>query len=288
MLCCGPEADLKTGASGQVLQAIFSSSRDGPHTRARIVDGVTGSGTNGGPGAPCVLVAEDDETVREAVRECLTDAGYRVIAVADGAAAIGAADRQPLDLAVLDVMLPHRDGLSVARAIRAAADVPVLFLTARDAVDDRLAGFAAGADDYLTKPFALAELLARIGVVLRRTGRVGVGRTVVGDLVVDEDAGTATRGGHDLGLTATELRLLAYLARHRDRVLSKTQILTQVWGYDAYDPNLVEAFISTLRRKLEARGPRLVQTVRGIGYRLAAAPTATTPTAADHGAAVGR
>ncbi|WP_205849807.1 response regulator transcription factor [Nakamurella flava] len=238
---------------------------------------------SGAPGAPCVLVAEDDDTVREAVRECLADAGYRVLTAADGTEAIELAEREHPDVAVLDVMLPRRDGLSVARSIRAGSDVPVLFLTARDAVDDRLAGFAAGADDYLTKPFALAELLARIAVVLRRSGRVGVGRVVVGDLVIDEDAGAATRAGRDLQLTATELRLLGYLARHRDRVLSKTQILTQVWGYDAYDPNLVEAFVSTLRRKLELHGPRLVQTVRGIGYRLSlpALPAESVPAGAD-------
>lgn len=234
-------------------------------------------------GAPCVLVAEDDDTVRETVRECLTEAGYRVVTAADGVGAVLVAERERPDLAVLDVMLPRRDGLSVARSIRAAADVPVVFLTARDAVDDRLAGFAAGADDYLSKPFALAELLARVAVVLRRSGRSGVGRIVVDDLVVDEDAGTAHRAGAELTLTATELRLLSYLARNRDRVLSKTQILTQVWGYDAYDPNLVEAFISTLRRKVEAHGPRLVHTVRGVGYRLGAPVAAPAGVAMEPG-----
>jgi DNA-binding response OmpR family regulator len=145
-----------------------------------------------------------------------------------------------------------------------------VFVTARDAVADRLAGFAAGADDYVVKPFVLAELVARLRAVLRRTGRLVSPTVEVGPLVLDEDAGRVLVGGEPVPLTATELRLLAYLVRNRGRVLSKTQILTQVWGYDEYDPNLVEAHVSALRRKLEARGPRLVHTVRGIGYRVGA------------------
>jgi DNA-binding response OmpR family regulator len=143
-----------------------------------------------------------------------------------------------------------------------------VFLTARDGLDDRLAGFALGADDYLVKPFALEELLARVRAVLRRAGRES--RPLeAGDLLVDEAAALATRDGEPLPLTPTELRLLAFLMRHRGQVLSKYQLLTQVWGYDSYDPNLVEVHTSALRRKLEARGgERLIHTVRGIGYRL--------------------
>ena len=132
---------------------------------------------------------------------------------------------------------------------------------------DRLAGFASGADDYLIKPFAMAELLARLRAVLRRAGRTA-DVLHVGDLVIDEESGQVRRADVAITLTATELRLLGYLARNRNRVLSKTQILTQVWGYDAYDPNLVEAYVSTLRRKLDTNGVRLIHTVRGVGYRL--------------------
>jgi DNA-binding response OmpR family regulator len=144
-----------------------------------------------------------------------------------------------------------------------------MFVTACDAIDDRLRGFGLGADDYLVKPFALAELLARVRAVLQRTGRVSA-PLVAGDLLVDEQAGFAQRGGSDLGLTATELRLLAFMIRHRGAVLSKPQLLTQVWGYDAYDHNLVEVHVSALRRKLERYGPRVVETVYGLGYRLSA------------------
>ena len=146
----------------------------------------------------------------------------------------------------------------------------MIVVTALDGVDDRLAGFDAGADDYLVKPFAVAELLARVTAVLRRSGRLSAQLIEIGDLIVDEDGGVVQRAGRPIELTATERRLLVYLARHRGRVLSKTQILTQVWGYEAYDPNLVEAFVSGLRRKLDQHGPRLIHTVRGVGYRLAA------------------
>ena len=153
----------------------------------------------------------------------------------------------------------------------------MIFVTALDGVDDRLAGFDVGADDYLVKPFAVAELQARVSAVLRRSGRLSAQLIEIADLIVDEDAGVVLRSGRSIDLTATERRLLLYLVRHRGRVLSKTQILTQVWGYDSYDPNLVEAFVSGLRRKLDQHGPRLIHTVRGIGYRLAA----PTPAAAS-------
>jgi DNA-binding response OmpR family regulator len=215
-----------------------------------------------------VVVVEDESSVREAVVRALEADGLAVASFADYADARAILATGP-DLAVLDVMLPGGDGFALAQALRAKRDVPVVFLTARDAVEDRLAGFDAGADDYLVKPFALEELLARVRAVLRRTGRL-TGPLTAGDLLVDEDGGAAWRGGHDLGLTATELRLLAYLVRHRGRVLSKHQLLTQVWGYDAYDPNVVEVHVSALRRKLEAHGPRVIETVHGLGYRLSA------------------
>jgi DNA-binding response OmpR family regulator len=142
-----------------------------------------------------------------------------------------------------------------------------VLLTARDGLTDRVRGLDGGADDYVVKPFELAELVSRVGAVLRRRGRLA-SAVQLGDLVLDAHAGTAARAGHVLDLTATELRLLLYLAEHRARILSNEQILAAVWGYDAYDPNLVQVYISALRRKLEAHGPRIVHTVRGIGYQL--------------------
>jgi DNA-binding response OmpR family regulator len=213
-----------------------------------------------------VVVVEDEEAVREAVVRALAEDGYAVSAFADAREPQGILHSAP-DLAVLDVLLPGGDGFSLARTLRAHRDVPVVFLTARDGVSDRLTGFEVGADDYLVKPFALEELLARVRAVLRRTGRLSE-PLEVGDLLVDEATGDAMRAGNPLGLTPTELRLVAFLARHRGKLLSKAQILTQVWGYDAYDPNVVEVHVSALRRKLEAHGSRMIHTVRGVGYRL--------------------
>jgi two-component system, OmpR family, response regulator len=180
--------------------------------------------------SPRVVLVEDEEPVRQAVERALRREGITVTGFAD---------------------YPG----------------PIVFLTARDTIEDRLGGFELGADDYLVKPFALEELLARVRAVLRRTGRLGTA-IEAGDVVVDEQAGLASRAGAPLELTATELRLLAYLVRQRGLVLSKHQLLTQVWGYDAYDPNVVEVHISALRRKLEAHGPRVLHTLRGLGYRL--------------------
>jgi DNA-binding response OmpR family regulator len=214
-----------------------------------------------------VVVVEDEAAVREAVVGALLSEGIAVSSFGDYERAEAILRTAP-DLAVLDVMLPHGDGFELARRLRAGRDLPIVFLTARDAVDDRLAGFAVGADDYLVKPFALEELLARIRAVLRRSGRLG-DALEAGDVVVDEQAGFASRAGNDLVVTPTELRLLAFFVRHRGLVLSKHQLLTQVWGYEAYDPNLVEVHVSALRRKLEEHGPRILETVHGLGYRIA-------------------
>jgi DNA-binding response OmpR family regulator len=214
-----------------------------------------------------VLVVEDDDAVREAVAAALRGAGHDEV---DGLGIDRAVHAFRPDLAILDVRLATGpSGLSIARRLRRDADIPIVFLTAADSVQDLLAGFDAGADDYLSKPFAVAELLARVKALLRRSGALSSATWQVGDLVVDEEAWTAVRGDRTLELTRTEFDLLVALGAKPGRVLSKTQLLSTVWGVEVYDPNLVEVHVSSLRRKLEAEGqPRLVHTVRGAGYVL--------------------
>lgn len=221
------------------------------------------------PAAPArVLVVEDERDIREPLTAALRQAGYLVLPLPDGAGFTERLAAFRPDLAVLDLMLPGpSDGLDLARMVRGTGDAAVMMLTARDGVDDRLTGFDAGADDYIVKPFVTAEVLARVRAVLRRLGRVP-STVQVADLVLDEAAQVATRAGQVLDLTGTEYRLLTYLMTNRGRTLSKTQILTQVWGYEDYGPNLVEVHISALRRKIEAGGPRLIHTARGLGYTL--------------------
>lgn len=220
-------------------------------------------------GGARILFVEDEPAIREAVCTALSREGHHVRAISEGRNVEEIVDRFLPDLAILDVMIPGgRDGFELARQLRSASDLPIMFLTARDAPPARLRGFHVGGDDYVTKPVFVEELLARVRALLRRAGRSHSSALEVGDLLIDEDAAAVTRGGSPIELTATELRLLSYLARNRGRVLSKLQILTQVWGYDDYDPNLVEVNVSVLRRKLERCGPRLIHTVRGHGYLL--------------------
>jgi two-component system, OmpR family, response regulator len=218
-----------------------------------------------------VLVVEDAEAIRVAVESALTEAGHRVLIRADGRALERDLSEFRPDVVILDIMLPGRDGFSLLQAVRSRSQAGVVMLTARDGIDDRLRGLTSGADDYVVKPFVLAELVARVNALLRRLGRLST-TLVVGDLVVEPDAAIVRRGDAVIPLTATEFKMLCYFAEHRGKVLDKTQILSAVWGFDAYDPNLVEVFISTLRRKLEVHGPRLLHTVRGLGYVLREEP----------------
>jgi len=218
-----------------------------------------------------VLVVEDDQPIRAALDVALRGEGYAVLALPDGDRLTAKVDDYRPDLALLDVRLGDGpNGYELAAGLRRRSTMPILFLTAADAVEDRLAGFEAGGDDYLIKPFSMAELLARVRALLKRSGRLSSASWQVGDLVMDEDARTVVRAGVSLDLTRTEFEMLAVLVRHVGKVLSKTQLLTQVWGFDAYDANLVEVHMSALRRKLEAAGPRIVHTVRGAGYVLRA------------------
>lgn len=220
---------------------------------------------------PRVLVVEDDPPIRTALEAALRAEGYEVRAEPDGTRIAQVANEFRPDLAVLDVRLPQGpNGYGIARQLRNGSNLPVMFLTAADAVEDRLAGFEAGGDDYLIKPFSMAELLARVQALLRRSGSLSSASWQIGDLLVDDAAKTVVRNQQTLELTRTEYDLLASLMQHAGKVLSKTQLLTQVWGFDAYDANLVEVHMSALRRKLEVAGPRVIHTVRGAGYVLRA------------------
>ena len=214
-----------------------------------------------------ILVVDDEPSVRDALDRALRMDGYKVQVAGDGRAALDALADQPPDAIVLDVLMPEPNGLEVCRRLRAAGDhTPVLMLTARDAVPDRVAGLDAGADDYLVKPFALEELGARLRALLRRTSP-NTELLRHADLVLDPAGHTVTRGGRPIELTRTEFLLLELLLRHPRQVLTRTQIFEHVWGYD-FGPssNSLEVYVGYLRRKLGE--PRLIQTVRGVGYVL--------------------
>lgn len=216
------------------------------------------------------MFVEDDDAVRNAIALELRAAGYLVQAERDGNSLEAIAESFRPDIALLDVMLPGRSGFDLARELRNRSDLPILFLTARDAVSSRLAGFSAGADDYVIKPVAVEELLARLRALLRRSGRLEADVLEVGDLILDEPARVVRRGDTMLELTPIEFQLLGFLMRNRGVVLSRLQIMSQVWGYEEHDPNLVPVHMGNLRRKLEASGPRLIHTIRGHGYVLRA------------------
>ncbi|SUA47684.1 Mycobacterial persistence regulator A [Nocardia africana] len=216
-----------------------------------------------------ILLIEDADAIRTAVATAVRAAGHEVLAREHGDRLESDLERFRPDVVVLDVMLPGRDGFGLLEVVRARSSAGVVMLTARDGVEDRVRGLRSGSDDYVVKPFDLAELTARVEALLRRMGRMH-SRIAIADLVLETDSGVVLRGSEPISLTATEFKLLAYLAAHRDRVVTKTQILTAVWGYEDYDPNLVEVYVSAVRRKLEEHGPRLLHTVRGMGYALRA------------------
>ena len=222
---------------------------------------------------PRVLVVDDELNIAELVGTALSYEGFEVKLAHDGAGAIAAVQDVAPDLVVLDVMLPDLDGFEVQKRLRAGGDrVPVLFLTARDSVDDRVRGLTLGADDYLTKPFSLQELVARVHAVLRRTRPDGADshRLTFADLELDEDTREVRRGSREIDLTPTEFALLRYLMLNARNVLSKAQILDHVWHYDfGGDGRIVETYIAYLRRKIDLDGaPPLIHTLRGFGYSL--------------------
>ena len=217
-----------------------------------------------------ILVVDDDPRIAAAVRRALAYEGHEVETAVDGGAALDAVRRRVPDLVVLDVMLPVLDGIEVCRRLRADGDVPILMLTARDAVADRVIGLDSGADDYLVKPFAYEELLARVRSLLRRRAPATSEVLRYGDLSLDVGARQVWRGGRPVALTALEFQLLEYFLRNVRLVLSRAQLLEAVWGLDAEtSSNVVDVYVGYLRQKLEAGGaPRLLQTVRGFGYVL--------------------
>jgi two-component system OmpR family response regulator len=229
-----------------------------------------------------VLVIDDEPAIAELLTMALRYEGWETAMAHTGSEAVAAAKEMQPDAIVLDMMLPDFDGLEVLRRIRGRSpEVPVLFLTARDAVEDRVAGLTAGGDDYVTKPFSLEEVVARLRGLMRRAGaaRAESGSVLtVGDLSLDEDSHEVVRGGEEITLTATEFELLRYLMRNPRRVLSKAQILDRVWNYDfGGQANVVELYISYLRKKIDAGRDPMIHTMRGAGYVLKPSPRAGAP-----------
>ncbi len=219
------------------------------------------------------LVVDDEPNLAELLTSALRYEGWDISTAFDGQSAVKLAKETKPDIIVLDIMLPDIDGLEVLKRVRTfLPHVPVLFLTAKDAVADRVQGLTAGGDDYVTKPFSLEEVVARLRGLLRRAGALTQSNDsvlVVGDLVMDEDSHEVSRAGVDISLTATEFELLRYLMRNSKRVLSKAQILDRVWQYDfGGQANIVELYISYLRRKIDHGHAPMIHTLRGVGYVL--------------------
>jgi two-component system, OmpR family, response regulator len=221
-----------------------------------------------------VLVVDDEPNLVEVVTMALRFQGFTVASAASGQEALAAVASFKPHLIVLDVMLPDMEGFEVASRLGAQrAGVPIIFLTARDSTEDKVRGLSGGGDDYMTKPFSLEELVARIRTILRRTGQASPesARLVFEDLELDEESREVTRAGEPIELTATEYRLLRYLMLNPRRVMTRAQLLDHVWSYDfGGDGRVLETYISYLRKKLDAHGPSLIRTVRGVGYALQA------------------
>jgi len=244
--------------------------RDGVAGGATLTGGVQVQGRGAKPEAQ-LLVVEDDPNIVELLSASLRFAGFTVNTAESGAAAVEAARDSRPDLVVLDVMLPDLDGFEVIKRMRdAGIRIPVVFLTARDATDDKIRGLTLGGDDYVTKPFSLEELTARIRAVLRRSaGDAPPARLTFADLELDEESHEVWRADNRVSLSPTEFKLLRYLMTNPNRVLSKAQILDHVWHYDFRgDDSIVESYISYLRRKVDTVEPRLIHTLRGVGYVL--------------------
>ena len=225
---------------------------------------------------PRILVVDDEASITDLVATVLRYEGFGVEVAANGWDALRKASEFQPDLVVLDIMLPDHDGFEIHRRLRdRGIGVPVIFLTARDATEDKVRGLTVGGDDYVTKPFSLEELVARIRAVLRRTGgtEAGSARLEFADLEMDEDSHEVRRGGTTIELRPTEYKLLRFLLLNPKRVMSKQQILDHVWNYDfGGDSNVVETYVSYLRKKIDAADPRLIHTVRGVGYVLRLPP----------------
>jgi DNA-binding response OmpR family regulator len=219
-----------------------------------------------------VLVVEDDDEIAQVLQRSLRLDGYEVRIAGDGEAALDVASSFVPDLVVLDLGLPKLDGIEVAKRLREADDVPILVLTARDALEAKVEGLDSGADDYLVKPFERQELLARMRALLRRRPPRGSASLVVADLSLNPDTHEVRRGDRDVELTQREFELLEYLMRNERIVVARQRLLEEVWGYDPFaTTNTIEVFVSNLRRKLEAGGePRILHTIRGAGYVLRA------------------
>jgi two-component system OmpR family response regulator len=220
-----------------------------------------------------VLVVDDEPVLAEMVSMALRYEGWNIATAGDGGSAVESARSQRPDVVVLDVMLPDMSGLDVLRKLREETpQLPVLLLTAKDAVEDRIAGLTAGGDDYVTKPFSLEEVVLRLRALLRRTGVTtedSGAQLVVGDLVLNEDSHEVTRAGESISLTSTEFELLRFMMRNSKRVLSKAQILDRVWSYDfGGRSNIVELYISYLRKKIDSGHEPMIHTLRGAGYVL--------------------
>ena len=225
------------------------------------------------PAATRVLVVDDEHNITDLVATALRYEGFQVATAGTGEQALATIASTRPDLVILDVMLPDVDGFEIARRLGAdgpdGKTVPVLFLTARDTTDDKVRGLTIGGDDYVTKPFSLAELVARVHAVLRRTIGDGTARLAFADLEMDDDTREVTRGTRSIELTATEYRLLRYLLANARKVLTRAQLLDHVWDYDfGGDSGVLETYISYLRKKVDVEAPPLIHTVRGVGYTL--------------------